>query len=397
MANDIHVLLPSFSPDFSGVASTLYELGGSVVFHDPGGCIGSYFGYDEPRALDGGARVYTSALDDMQALLGLDGSLVSACTHAHRSVNGDFVAIIGTPNPMVLGTDLPAVAREVSATCGVPGLGFSTTGTCYYDRGIRVALLELARSVVLPRSAGPLGPQGKRRINLLGCTPLDLTSQRSVAELRSFLEDRGWTVASCWAMGSSLTELSAGMSADVNVVVTASALPLARWMHSELGIPYTVGGFAGVRAAQTFADRLERVAKGLGENPSDAPALQGSRRAIVIGEQLRANSLRAALEADCDCGAVDVWSFFDLDPAYARPGDRGLIGEEELMAQLRDVPYDLVVGDGLLQAFLPQDYQGAFVAVPHLAISSRLAWNNHVCQVGAPFVRIVEQALGEVR
>ena len=39
-------ILPTLSPDFSGVCSTLFELGGILAIHDAGGCTGTYTGYD---------------------------------------------------------------------------------------------------------------------------------------------------------------------------------------------------------------------------------------------------------------------------------------------------------------------------------------------------------------
>ena len=65
---DFHVLLPTFAADYSGACAALFDLNGTVVIHDPSGCIGNYTAYDEPRAYEGNARILTSALDDMQAL-----------------------------------------------------------------------------------------------------------------------------------------------------------------------------------------------------------------------------------------------------------------------------------------------------------------------------------------
>ena len=56
-------ILPTLSPDFSGVCSTLFELGGILAIHDAGGCTGTYTGYDEPRWFDQRSRVFTSNLD----------------------------------------------------------------------------------------------------------------------------------------------------------------------------------------------------------------------------------------------------------------------------------------------------------------------------------------------
>ena len=46
------IKLPPFAPDYSGVCSALYELGGMSVIHDASGCTGNYTGFDEPRWYD---------------------------------------------------------------------------------------------------------------------------------------------------------------------------------------------------------------------------------------------------------------------------------------------------------------------------------------------------------
>ena len=43
---DFHVLLPTFAADYSGACAALFDLNGTVVIHDPSGCIGNYTAYD---------------------------------------------------------------------------------------------------------------------------------------------------------------------------------------------------------------------------------------------------------------------------------------------------------------------------------------------------------------
>ncbi|MCH3907872.1 MAG: hypothetical protein LKE28_06410 [Sphaerochaeta sp.] len=66
----LSILLPPCSPDYSGVASVLYELGGMVVLHDASGCTGNYLGYDEPRWIDTRSLVYCSGLRTHRCRIG---------------------------------------------------------------------------------------------------------------------------------------------------------------------------------------------------------------------------------------------------------------------------------------------------------------------------------------
>ena len=62
--------LPPFAPDYSGVCSALFELGGMIVIHDACGCTGNYTGFDEPRWYGSSSGVYCSALRQIDAILG---------------------------------------------------------------------------------------------------------------------------------------------------------------------------------------------------------------------------------------------------------------------------------------------------------------------------------------
>ncbi|MBO6100314.1 MAG: oxidoreductase, partial [Spirochaetaceae bacterium] len=106
------VNLPPFAPDYSGVASVLFELGGMVVIHDASGCTGNYLGYDEPRWLGSKALVFCSGLRHMDAILGNDNLLIDRIIAAVNDTHPKFVALLGSPVPMVIGTDYEGIATE---------------------------------------------------------------------------------------------------------------------------------------------------------------------------------------------------------------------------------------------------------------------------------------------
>lgn len=396
MKRDFHVLLPTFAADYSGACAALFDLNGSVVIHDPSGCIGNYTAYDEPRAYEGNSRIYTSALDDMQALFGLDDALAEASCHAHDEVRGDFVALIGTPNPMVLGTDYRAVASQIGERCGVPGIALETTGARYYDHGLARCLLTLARELVAPRAGevAPWTPGRGRRVNLLGATPLDVTSQTSIDTVRDLLAEDGWTVASVWSMGSSLDEYVQGLDAACNLVLTTSGLPLARWMQATYGIPYVVGSLAGRTPVLRTLERMERAAAGepvdAWEPPASAANPNGPR-ALVVGDQVLANGWRDALMTDAGFAQVDVATFFTAETELLAPGDLGTVGEEELLGALASGGYDILVGDTLLDAFIPHGSACRHVEVPHVAVSSRISWDKPAPLFGEEFLARIER------
>lgn len=388
----LYSVLPTLSPDFSGVCSTLFELGGIVVIHDAGGCTGTYTGYDEPRWFDQRSRIFTSNLDDAEAVFGDDSILLDKVLSADGCLDGAFFALLGSPSPAVLGTDYDALARLVSRRTGKKAMSFSTKGTECYDRGVAAALLGLARTF-LPEHRPEIRP---RAVNLLGATPLDLTHRRNVDAVREILEEAGFPVQSVWAMGSSLEEISGSLAAGCNIALTASAVPTCRWLEERHQMPWLPGSFSGTAPVRHFLERLEAVTSG---RPLPAEAPEGARangpRALVVGEQLLSNGVRACLEQDLGFGEVDVCTLFGAEPAFQRPGDQDHISESDLEDRIRAGGYDLVVGDALLRELDCPDSARPFVELPHVAVSSRLGWTSRICPFGPGFLRLVQDALRE--
>ena len=112
--------LSPFAPDQSGAVSVLYELGGMLVICDAGGCTGNVCGFDEPRWFETRSAVFSAGLRDMDAILGRDDRLVEKIGKACEKLSADFIAVIGTPVPAVIGTDYKALSRMVEKKTGIP-------------------------------------------------------------------------------------------------------------------------------------------------------------------------------------------------------------------------------------------------------------------------------------
>ena len=105
--------LPPFSPDYSGVCSTLFPWDTLTVIHDASGCTGNYTGYDEPRWFHSRAPIYCSGLREIDAILGDDEKLIQKVLYALEDVKPEMIALVGSPVPMVIGTDMEGIAAEI--------------------------------------------------------------------------------------------------------------------------------------------------------------------------------------------------------------------------------------------------------------------------------------------
>ncbi|MEG1869507.1 MAG: nitrogenase component 1, partial [Oscillospiraceae bacterium] len=124
----ISKFLCTYSADVFGVCSALYELGGLVIMHDASGCNSTYTTHDEPRWYTMESLVYVSALTETEAIMGDDNKLIKDIIAVADEMSPRFIAIAGTPIPMMMGTDFTGIAHIIEKRTGIPTFGFETNG-----------------------------------------------------------------------------------------------------------------------------------------------------------------------------------------------------------------------------------------------------------------------------
>ncbi|MCR4821545.1 MAG: oxidoreductase, partial [Treponema sp.] len=213
------IMLPPLAPDYSGAASALFELGGMIVIHDASGCTGNYTSYDEPRWLGSAVSVYCSGLRHMDAILGNDNLLVDRIKEAAKSIKPNFIALLGSPVPMVIGTDFEGLATEIEYETGIPAIGLSTRGLAYYGKGVNEAIIALMKKVC-PKKV----EEGERRdgINLLGVTPLDFSKDYNAKDFVDLFEKNGIRVNCCMSMNCTFQQFKDSVYSKLNVVLSQS-------------------------------------------------------------------------------------------------------------------------------------------------------------------------------
>ncbi|MBR3446643.1 MAG: oxalate:formate antiporter, partial [Oscillospiraceae bacterium] len=90
-----------------------------TVVHDASGCNSTFATFDEPRWWDRQSMTYISALTELDAILGNDEKLIADVTAAAADQNPKFIAVCGSPMPMMIGVDFDAVAFEIEQRTGI--------------------------------------------------------------------------------------------------------------------------------------------------------------------------------------------------------------------------------------------------------------------------------------
>lgn len=376
----LYKTLPPFAPDYSGACSILFELGGIVVIHDASGCTGNYIGYDEPRCYGSSSAIFTSSLREVEAIFGDDETIIDKIMEATRLLDRKFVAILGSPATMVIGTDYKAIASIITARTGLPALIFDTNGIDYYDKGASSAFLELAKQFVeeIKEEAETTTPP---LLNIIGANPLDIGWSGQIESLKLWIEKNGFRVQSCWSLNTTIEDIKKSAKVRANMVVSWAGLETAKYFKSKFGVPYVVGLPIGERASVELAKELHFTCNS--RNSSNKKELKFSSickerdgKVLIIGEQVTSNSVRNCLYWDFGYRQVDVVSFFSMDKDLKSAGDRHVENEDTMRSLINHEGYDVIIGDYLLKELMEEGNKSLFIKMPHVAISSRLYWNK---------------------
>ena len=293
----------NYSSDLSGVCSALYELGGLLVMHDASGCNSTYATHDEPRWYGSDSLIFISGLREYDAILGNDEKYIRDVCEAAEETHPTFIAVFGSPIAAMTGTDFKGVARVIEKRTGIPTLHFDTSGMHTYQAGMRQAFRALAERFVDEKNA-PVKNTDAIKINLLGLTPLDFSVVGNVEALQDWCAAEGFDVISSWAMHTTLSDIARSAEADVNLVLSSTALDAAKVLQERFGTPYVVGLPMGADACRRMADLLKEAAR-TGENKTlwdeTASSDPDAPRTLVLGEPVYAASLRWVLEQGASC------------------------------------------------------------------------------------------------
>jgi nitrogenase molybdenum-cofactor synthesis protein NifE len=291
---------------FCGSRVVLYPIADAVhLVHGPIGC--AVYTWDIRGALSSGPELhrlsFSTDLQELDVIFGGEKKLYAALIelidrHAPKAAFVYSTCIVG-----LIGDDLEAVCRQVTAEKGIPVLPVMSEGFKGNKReGYQAACRAMARLVGTGDTAGI----SKHSINILG----DFNLAGEIWLIRDYFRRMGVeTVANITGDGR-VDDIRRAHGASLNVVQCSGAtMDLATMMQQEYGIPsvrvsyfgvedmaealYTVAAFFAdpemmERARAIVREELEHL---LPELQRYKAALQGKKAAIYVGGAFKAFSL----------------------------------------------------------------------------------------------------------
>lgn len=392
----LYRFLPPFAGDYSGVGSALYELGGMLCIHDASGCTGNYVGFDEPRSYDSRQLVYCTGLRKNDAILGNENVYIDKIIRAAEDMKPKFIAIVGSPVPVIIGFDFNGVAKELEQRLGIPAFGFETGGMKgSYKDGIVMAVNKLLDYYVYPKREELVRNTDRsgKVVNIVGATPLDL-SEENLQALRECLEENGYRVNAVMSMANNMEEFLSFHKADVNLAITQAGVLIAQDMEKKYGMPYLAGLPIGTYGTKHYFTCLEKVfATGDSMEVSQQPierAVKGKGTAVVMEDGIIASSMRVELLAE-GYDEVRVVALFGKDAGMKKVEADYVDGEEEILAAVNTEGCKLLIADPILLQYREQKENVTLVDLPKYAISSKLSHYKRWVYIGSNWEKKIKE------
>lgn len=379
----IQTFTSTYTADVSGVPSALYELGGMSIMHDASGCNSTYNTHDEPRWYGSKSMVFITGLSEMEAIMGDDQKLVNDIIKAAKDLKPRFIAIAGTPIPMITGCDIEANARVVESETGIPTFGINTNGMHSYVEGAGEALLHYAKAFVKKDVS-----KKPKSVNILGATPIDFSVNGQIESIKKFLESNGIKVISNFALGCDIDEMANAGEASVNLVVSSVGIKIVEYLQNEFNTPYIVGVPYGDKMKKDLLDAIVGASTASPLFLSDIGNKAKSEKIYIIGESVTSKSLAKYIyykygHVATVISAVELGNTYHGDivkdlkvreNVALEKIDLHIEDEDNIAEAIKDAR--MVIADPLYKPIVPS--KAVFVNHPHEGFSGRLFRKNIV-------------------
>jgi nitrogenase molybdenum-cofactor synthesis protein NifE len=296
---------------FCGSRVVLYPIADALhIVHGPVGC--AAYTWDIRGSLSSGPQLhrhsFSTDLQEMDVIYGGEKKLEAALHEliAHHSPKAAFVystCIVG-----LIGDDVSAVCKRVSAKTGIPVLGVHSEGFKGTKKdGYKAACDSLYKLI----GTGDISNISPHSINILG--EFNLAGETWI--LRDYYRRLGIEVVSCLTGDSRIEDIRRSHGAKLNLVqCSGSMTSLAKMMERDYGIPFKRVSYFGIEdmsaalydAAKFFKDDPEIMARAQNLVREEVAAiypellrfkkkLAGKKAAIYVGGSFKAFSLMRAL------------------------------------------------------------------------------------------------------
>ena len=243
--------------DRMAIISTLLNIEDAVVLeYGPEGTTHFSMNFFNKLGQDYPDRLFTTGVDDSDIIMGSTEHLERGILELDALYSPKAIFVLTSSVTSIIGTDIAGICDSLQSKVQSRLIPVNTSGLgADYSAGLRKIYLQLAELFLQPDAA-----KQKGRYNILGASPLHYRAESDICEITRLLrEGFGCELLHCLAMNMTTEALAELSSAELNIVLTAEAVPSAEYLQSVTGTPYVYLPPYGYSQTKEFLNSVAAV------------------------------------------------------------------------------------------------------------------------------------------
>lgn len=366
---EIQHIVPPITSDYSGACSVLYGENILKILISPNGCK-TPVAYDEIRNIDYSLQ-YCTSLNELEIVIGeIKGLKESIKEIINQNQKIEFIAIISTVVPQIIGMDLESIVENIEETLDIPCVFINTNSFENYYSGISLTLKSLANKFMLENK------KIKSTVNIIGYSPLTFGKIEKLEELFSLIKSLDLNILTVFSDNLSLEKIKNSTSAELNLVLSYEGLALAKYMEKEFSIPYVIINVVskyGIENTENILKRFFYKIDNSFEKLEKRDKLD-DRKVMIIASPFMAINIAASLRKDFSLTNILALSLIKESRKFKKIEYLKFLNivntEEDLKEKIKEYKPDILISDPVYKNLVNEKV--TFIPLLHYGYSTRL-------------------------
>ena len=366
---EIQHIVPPVTSDYSGACSVLYGENILKILISPNGCK-TPVAYDEIRNIDYSLQ-YCTSLNELEIVTGeIKGLKESIEEIINQNKKIEFIAIISTVVPQIIGMDLESIVENIEETLDIPCVFINTNSFENYYSGISLTLNSLANKFMVENQ------KIKNTVNIIGYSPLTFGKIEKLEELFSLIKSLDLNILTVFSDNLSLEKIKNSTSAELNLVLSYEGLALAKYMEKKFSIPYIIINVVSKYGIENTENILKKYFYEI-DNSFEKLEKSGKlddRKVMIIASPFMAINIADSLRKDFSFANILALSFIKESRKFKKIEYLEFLNivntEDNLKEKIKEYKPDILISDPVYKNLINDGL--TFIPLLHYGYSTRL-------------------------
>ena len=365
----IQHIVPPITSDYSGACSTLYGENILKILISPNGCK-TPVAYDEIRNIDYSLQ-YCTSLNELEIVTGeIKGLKESIEEIINQNQKIEFIAIISTVVPQIIGMDLESIVENIEETLDIPCIFINTNSFENYYSGISLTLNSLAKKFMVENK------KIKNSVNIIGYSPLTFGKIEKLEELFSLIKSLDLNILTVFSDNLSLEKIKNSTSAELNLVLSYEGLALAKYMEKKFSIPYIIINVVSKYGIENTENILKKYFYKIDDSfeKLEKKDKLNDRKVMIIASPFMAINIADSLRKDFSFANILALSFIKESRKFKKIEYLEFLNvvntEEDLKEKIKEYKPHILISDPVYKNLINEEV--TFIPLLHYGYSTTL-------------------------